>query len=103
MKKTILEAYEPAMKITTQEEANAYFEQLVNERMAEGKVSREKAESIEKQNLGFYAGYYDDATRVRVEKLFMCTHPIFGAIANGKPTEDEALEAGRRMAPQERE
>ena len=99
MTKTIREAYEPAMKITNQAEADDYFQRLVRECLEEDpSMSVEKAESIQKQNLGYYAGYYDDATRERVEKLFMCAHPIFGAIANGKPTEDEALEAGRRMA-----
>lgn len=93
---TIGEAYGPAMEITDQQKANEYFEALVQNNMKHGN-SREEAESIERQNLGYYAGYYDNATRERVEMLFNCEHPVFGPIAdNGAPTPEEALEAGRR-------
>lgn len=95
---TIGEAYGPAMNITDQQEANEYFEALVQNNMKHGN-SREKAESIERQNLGYYAGYYDNATRERVEQLFICAHPIFGSITdNGAPTTEQALEAGRKFA-----
>lgn len=92
------EKYGPAMAFTTQAEADSCFEQLVEHTMSFGK-SREEAESIERQNLGYYAGYYDHETRERVERLYGCKHPIFGAIAErGQPTAAEAFEAGQRMA-----
>lgn len=48
--------------------------------------------------VGYYAGYYDSETRERVERLFMCAHPVFGSIAdNGAPTPDEAYDAGFEM------
>ena len=96
---TIDEKYDPAMKITTQAEADAYFEECVQEIMAWGKT-REQAESVEKQNLGYYAGYYNEETRLRVERLFRCSHPIFGAAANGIPSAEEAFAAGVKMANQ---
>jgi hypothetical protein len=50
---------------------------------------------VERHNLGYFAGYYDNETRERVERLFKCSHPIFGSIAkNGAPTAKEALAAG---------
>lgn len=66
--RTKAEAYDPAMKITDQAEADRYFE-----------------------------------TRARVERLFRCAHPIFGAIAEvGPPPAEEAfrkgLELGERAA-----
>lgn len=92
---TIGEAYQPAMKMQTQEEATEYFEALVERHMRCFGKSREEAESIEKQNLGYFAGYYDLETRERVERLFLCAHPIFGPIAvMGMPTPEEALRAG---------
>lgn len=94
---TIGEKYGPAMQIRDQAEADAYFEECVQHTMSFGK-SRLEAMQVEKANLGYYAGYYDDETRARVEKLFKCSHPIFGAIANGKPTPEEAFEMGQRMA-----
>ena len=98
---TIGEKYGPAMNITDQAQADAYFEQCVQECMAHGRT-REEAESIERQNLGYYAGYYDNETRCRVERLFRCSHPVFGAIAeHGAPTPEEAFEMGRLAAQQE--
>jgi hypothetical protein len=91
---TIGDKYSPAMKITDQAEADEYFEACVDHMMRRGH-SREEAERIERGNLGYYAGYYDHETRARVEQLFRCAHPIFGAIAqNGPPTFSEAFVAG---------
>lgn len=90
---TIGEKYEPAMKIEDQAEADRYFEFLVGHTMgARPTTDRALAESIERQNLGYFAGYYDHATRERVEHLFNCAHPVFGSIAEkGLPSADEAL------------
>lgn len=92
---TIGDKYRPAMAVKTQDDADACFEALVEHTMGWGK-SRAEAETIERANLGYYAGYYDSETRERVERLFKCAHPIFGAIAEkGPPTAAEALEKGR--------
>jgi hypothetical protein len=86
--------YGPAMKLTDQAEASAYFERCVAHNMSFGH-SRQEAEQIERSNLGYWAGYYDHETRARVENLFSCKHPIFGAIAEvGAPTPEEAFQAG---------
>ncbi len=73
------EIYGPAMELETQEEADAYFEQLVGHRLRRDAVDREAAETIERNNLAYYAGYCSHETRLRVEKLFSCTHPVLGA------------------------
>ncbi|TXH09637.1 MAG: hypothetical protein E6R03_16465 [Hyphomicrobiaceae bacterium] len=50
--------------------------------------------SVDFSALGF-AGYYDSETRERVERLFKCEHPIFGAIATkGQPTAELAFALG---------
>ena len=89
--------YKPAMKIVTREEADAYFERLVQHTMSFDNT-REEAEEIERQNLGYWAGYYDNKTRLRVEDLFRCKHPVFGQASEGVPTPEEAFEAGVQMA-----
>lgn len=90
--------YGPAMKMTDQAEATAYFERLVDHQMSFGS-DRAKAEETERSNLGYYAGYYDNETRERVERLFACAHPIFGAIAKeGTPTPEQAFQAGIDLA-----
>ncbi len=97
------EKYSPAMKMTDEAEAGRYFEECVAHQMGFG-TSREVAERIERSNLGYFAGYYDDATRECVERLFHCVHPIFGAIAvNGPPTPEQAFAAGLKMGEGSRE
>jgi len=91
---TIGDKYDPAMKILNQDEADAYFEACVEHCMRAGN-DRATAEDIERENLAYYAGYYSDETRARVERLFRCAHPVFGSIAKvGAPTMEEAFQMG---------
>ena len=91
------EKYEPAMFITKQAEADAYFEKCVQHCMRLGN-EREEAEEIERDALGYFAGYFSHDVRARVEMLFRCKHPVFGAIAEvGAPTSVQAFEAGMRF------
>ena len=98
-KMTYGEKYDPAMKVQTQEEAAAYFERCVTHTMRFGKT-RQEAESIERSNIGYFAGYYDSKTAARVYRLYGFGHPIFGTT---QPTPDEAFEAGKRMAIESKE
>lgn len=97
------EKYDPAMKIIDQADADAYFELCVAHTMSFGR-SHEEAEKIERSNLGYFAGYRSDETRRRVERLFKCAHPVFGAIDKvGRPTQEEVLEEGMRRGREARE
>src|SRR5437870_2259395 len=96
---TFGDKYGPAMSITTQAEADAYFELLVEHTMRMRRCDRAEAVKIEKCNLGYWAGYGYD--RERVERLFRCQHPVFGSvIEQGHPTPERAfvlgLQAGRK-------
>ena len=96
---TIGEKYDPAMRITDQAEADAYFQLCVDHSMTYHRKTREEAEALERANLGYYAGYSCADTRRQVERLFRCAHPIFGSVAKvGTPTPEEALQAGIDMA-----
>jgi len=96
------ECLDPAMKIIEQEDADQYLKGYIafvqKELDKNPRADGMTAEQIAKSNLGYFAGYYDDETRLRVEKFFMCFHPIFGKAESGVPTSEEAFEAGRRMA-----
>jgi hypothetical protein len=92
---TIGEKYGPVVKIKTQKAADAYFEKCVKHNMSFGN-SREKAVSIEKGNIGYYAGYYDRETQQRINTLFNCTHPILGDLS--KMTPEEAFFEGVKFA-----
>ena len=96
---TIGDKYGPAMSIMDQDEADAYFGRCVEHTMAyaadEEYKTREGAEALERQNLGYYAGYYDTETRRRVERLYRCSHPVFGSVEQfGKPTAAAAFQSG---------
>lgn len=91
--------YDPAMSIQDQVTADAYFESCVQHTMKVGDKCREEAERIERENLGYWAGYHGEETRRRVEKLFACAHPIFGSIEeSGSPSSEEAFSLGRQWA-----
>jgi hypothetical protein len=101
---SIADKYEPAMSITDQAEADAYLAACVEHTQRAtppelgAVIPKPLAEAIERANIGYFAGYYDNETRERVERLFRCEHPVFGSIAkNGPPTPEQVLAAGRDL------
>jgi hypothetical protein len=95
LKCTIGEKYEPAMRITDQEEADDYFEILVIHSMRAFNKSRAEAQQLERHNLGYFAGYYEFDTRRRVSALFNAPHPLFG---DTQPNPETAFELGKSLA-----
>ena len=97
---TIGEIAEPAMKITKLEDAKQYLDDYIRYIcMVNKNVDLNESTKIAKSNLAYYAGYYDNKTRERVEKLFNCSHPIFGSISkNGTPTSKQAFDMGRQFS-----
>lgn len=96
---TFGESLDPAMKITTKADAEQYKRDYIayiqKHLDKEPRDDAKTAEDIANSNLGYYAGYYDNATRERVERLFCCEHPMFGSIkSNGSPTPQQAFNAG---------
>lgn len=67
------------MNITEQAEADEYFEACVEWQMRHG-YTREEAEQIERNNLAYFAGYFDTETVRRLQRLFGGTYPGFGNI-----------------------
>ena len=88
------EALDPAMGITTQEDADQYLKDYIAYIEKWPLESGETAEQIAKITLGYYAGYCDNETRERVERLFKCSHPIFGKVKDHVPTDKEAFALG---------
>jgi hypothetical protein len=90
-----------AMEITDQKEADEYFEALVCHMMkyATNPVYKTRigAEQVVRSNLGYYAGYYNQETMERVQRLFSCSHPIFGKVM---PTAEEAFKKGLELGEQ---
>jgi len=97
----------PAMEITDPKDAQQYLTEYVKHIQKyldkEPRDDNMTAEDIAKVNLGYYAGYYSNETRVRVESLFTCSHPIFGSVKeNGIPTAEEAFKMGEITAKKRR-
>jgi len=75
--------------------AKQYLEAYVEWIRATTDNSFDEAVVIAKSNLAYYAGYGSHELRKRVEKLFNCSHPVFGSAAEmGRPTGTEALQCG---------
>lgn len=94
------ECLEPAMEIRSKANAREYLEDyiaFIDRDLKRVPISShgKTAEQIAKSNLAYYAGYYSNETRKRVEDLFDCAHPTFGSIKeNGIPKGDEAFRCG---------
>lgn len=95
------EALSPAMEITDQSDADQYKEAYINWQMGRG-VTHERATEIVNINLGYFAGYYSNETRLRIESLFKTQHPYFGKAANGIPSAKEAFEIGLKLGEQKK-
>lgn len=99
-KTTLGEIYGPAMQITDPEEAQLYLDAIVRHFMTlkgpdTGKPkTRQAITKNVKSSLGYFSGYYDQATMQRVFKLFCCEHPVFGSTF---PTPTEAFKAGEKL------
>jgi hypothetical protein len=90
--------YDPAMAITDPDQAAQYFEELVQDNLAHSTNNRTQAEAIERANLGYWAGYYSRETRLRVEELFGCEHPVLGKAKDKDWTPEELVEKGMEVA-----
>ena len=88
-KKTLTygDCLKPAMEITDEADAQQYLAAYTAYLETSPRKDGMTGEQIALNNLGYFAGYYDNETRERVERLFKCSHPIFGSIAKkGAPT-----------------
>ena len=100
---TFGECLGPAMEITDPEDARQYLGEYAKYTQKfldkEPRDDNMTAEDVCKVNLGYFAGYYSNETRVRVEELFTCSHPVFGSIKNnGSPTAEQAFNMGVETA-----
>src|SRR6185503_14753340 len=85
----------PAMEVQTPEEAGAYLAGLIKIHVDQYGGTEDAARSVILQNIGYFTGYYDNATARRVMRCFDTSHPIFG---RSRPSPEEALAAGVAMA-----
>lgn len=90
---------EVAIAITDPKDAKQYLKAYID--FIQADIDRnptrkgDNAENIAKGNIGYYAGYYDNEVRARIEQLYSCAHPVFGSIAEkGPPGPKKAFAIG---------
>lgn len=95
--------YGPAMDITKQEKADEWLAACAEHRMRMAPVSLLEAELLERDAIAYYAGYFGEEVRLRVERLFKCTHPTFGSVRNGGVSMEDAYRTGLAIGKSMRE
>ena len=78
-----------------------------NPEFKQKKHTLESARALLASNLGYFAGYYDNATAAKIMKLCKTRHPIFGTaeqMARVKPEEAQkkGMEMGSKARKRER-
>jgi hypothetical protein len=98
-----------ALACATREEATAWLLAEIDRTMddpkwvadclaAEQLPTAETARQLIRRNLGYLAGYYDQATSQKVHDLFDADHPVFGGPDYWtRVTFEEALRKGREL------
>lgn len=81
-KYTYGQLYRPAKMVQTQEEADTLFNDILQWVMARAEIDDvpltvEQATATIKNDIGYFAGYYDEETEKRMDRLFGTSHPIF--------------------------
>lgn len=91
--------YENAIEAKSHIEAKKIVQHLVFKFQTRNKgFSNEDATANIKSRIGYYAGYFDESVRRRVEALYDTEHPMFGRLEKmGMPTSDEAFQCGYRQ------
>ncbi len=96
---TIADRYGQAMQIDDAEEADAYFQQLVSEVVRTTGMTRAHAERLERNNIGYFAGYMSRDVRLRCEQFYKAIHPVLGPVLETeKLTPEQIFERGIRWA-----
>jgi hypothetical protein len=77
-KLTIGEIFNQARKAQTKEEAKQYLNDYALYITEISHSNFESALEIAKENIGYFAGYYEKETYLRILELFETKHPVFG-------------------------
>src|SRR5882672_6581023 len=95
MSKTYGEQFKEASACETKEQADEWLAAEIERYRVDYGQDEPKAKSVIMGNLGYMAGYYDDATAKKINRLFGATHPIFGGDNyHNTVTPEQAYEVG---------
>lgn len=91
-----------AIEVRTQEEADECFSNLVEQQLREHGADPSTVDARVRCALGYFAGYYDHETRLRIEQLYRCEHPIFGPATKGLPSPEKIFRMGLELGSKRR-
>ena len=94
---TLDKIFEQALAVVDKVDAEAFLNQYADYIKCLNPVAVDPMK-IAKINLAYWAGYYDHPTRLHVENLFDCVHPVLGKATEIPPTAQECFDAGLRFA-----
>lgn len=87
--------YDALVCLKNQKLADELFDSVVLKNMQILGVDRDQAEKNVRENIGYYAAYWDTETRERCEKLYGAIHPFLGPVSNNY-TPEEIFELGKQ-------
>ena len=97
--KNYQEQFNEAMACENKEQAEKWFLDEALRYQSDYGIEAEKAKQVILTNLGYMAGYYNQAASHKIHDLFGATHPIFGAPNYWtEATPEQAFEKGKEMA-----
>ena len=83
--------YDDVCNAKTKKEMQKLFDLVLTECSKKFGGSVESHRTMQLSNVGYFAGYYDNKTRRRVDKWLHAVHPIFGKT---NPSASESFNAG---------
>jgi hypothetical protein len=97
------EVVDAMIAIKTREEAQVFFDAVVEEALADPKIaSREDAIARASGNLGYLMGYAPNQIDVELWESIGAVHPIFGKGCGKDVTPEEAFKMGQELAKKRR-
>lgn len=98
MSKTIRQVFDEALACETKEQADQWLGAEIERHRVEFNQTPSEARSVILKNLGYYAGYYDDATAQKIYRLYGANHPIVGGHDYHKTvTPEQAVDIGKKL------
>lgn len=88
-----MELYERAIQAESEVEAAMVYALLMEEMSGQGMTSDE-ADKLIRENIAYFAIFYDQQTLERVERLYNCVHPFLGLVDGRLITTLELMEMG---------
>lgn len=86
-----------ALHIQSADDAEEFLDTLIVRRMALTGQTYDECDLLVRNDLGYWSGYYSEAQRAHIERLFHAVHPLLGPVSR-QLTMREAMALGAQWA-----